>query len=111
MPLFEYRCPNGRVTERLAPTGAAVITCECGLPARRIPSAAVQLNPPTGAALRRQFGLYQEASQEIDHAYTKVETDLEQPVAAPPLWNMAKQRAKAILAAGEAPTGTNPLKE
>lgn len=111
MPIYEGMCLAGHHSEELLPMGTQAWTCRCGAPVRKAPSRFAQLNPPTGAALRSQFSLYREATAEIDHAYTRVETDLERPVQSPDLWNIAKSRAQAMVAAGEAPSLANPLKE
>ncbi len=110
MPLYEGMCLAGHNSEELLPMGTQAWTCRCGAPVQKRPSRFAQLNPPTGAALRSQFQLYQEASQEMDAAYTKVEAVEEHPIAAPNLWGIAKTRATAMIAAGEAPAGDNPLK-
>lgn len=39
MPIFEYRCPDGHVAERLVgSSGEAKTMCRCGKPATRIMS-------------------------------------------------------------------------
>lgn len=48
------------------------------------------------------FRRYTEATAEIDHAATRLEQN-GQTVETPPLWSLAKQRADAIVAAGENP--------
>lgn len=118
MPLYSYRCPQcGGCVDALravaerdnAPRCAACyVILEGHLHMVRVPTAGVQLNPPTGAALRSQFGLYKEATAEIDHAYTKVETVEERSIQAPNLWGQAKERAQAMVAAGEAPSMRQP---
>ena len=61
----------------------------------------VQVAPPTGAALRSNFKLVQEAGAEMDHA-AKRAVDNGQPYHEPNLWATAKARAEDMIQAGEA---------
>lgn len=104
MPLFEYLCSGGHVSERLLAEPEETLYCQCGRASVRIPSTFALLNPPTGAGLRNSFSLFQEATQEIDHHHTKAEATLEKPLPSPNLWKRAKHKAQAMVAAGEAPS-------
>lgn len=35
MPRYDYACPNGHVTERIAPMSQRQMVCECGFVAKR----------------------------------------------------------------------------
>ncbi|MCR4340465.1 MAG: hypothetical protein NUW01_11360, partial [Gemmatimonadaceae bacterium] len=100
---YEFACQTGHLSEELRPVGTTTIVCRCGADATRRPSRFSLGNPPTGAGLRSHFSLFQEASQEMGHAYSKAESDLERSIPAPDLWGQAKTRAKTMIAAGEAP--------
>lgn len=104
MPLYEYRCPAcGRLSEHLRPAGQHTAPCACGAEASRVPSRFALLNPPTGAGLRSRFSLFQEASQELNHAHVQAEAAQERALPPPDLWGAAKAKAQAMIAAGEAP--------
>ncbi len=62
-------------------------------PMSRVLTAAVQMNPPTGAAVRSQFRQFTEASQELAHAGVDTSS----------MFRQATTKANAMIAANEAP--------
>jgi hypothetical protein len=74
----------------------------CGFTANRLAANRVAVTIPE-VDMRGKFRRYEEASQEQEHTAMKVEQSTGQAVQAPPLWRMAKQKAQAMLARGEAP--------
>lgn len=104
MPVYEFRCPNDHRLEELCTFGIEEMPCRCGERAARIPSRfRIGSAPATGKEVRKQFRLFQEATQELDYAHVKAEVDLERPIPTPRLWGKAKERALQIINAGEAP--------
>jgi putative FmdB family regulatory protein len=102
MPLYDFRCPIGHWSELVRTIDTESVCCpECGEPAIRQHGAHRVSHQEPEADTRGMFRRYREATQEMDHAYSKVEASTGQPVQAPDLWGIAKQRAKAMIAAGE----------
>lgn len=107
--MYEFRCVGCEaIFEDLRPSGTDHALCACGRIAPRRPARFAVTHPPSGAGLRSRFQLFQEASQEIDHASSKVEADLERPVESPNLWRAARDTAQRMIAAGEAPVVQTP---
>lgn len=82
MPAYDYRCDRGHVTESRQGYDVTFIPCRCGLPAARLGVYRDQyMNAETGpklnikqpAASRQRVRDFREASQEIDHAYSKID--------------------------------------
>ena len=93
MPLYDFRCEQGHVTEAIRPVLTTYNQCpECGMCAERIYSNPATFTYPE-ADTRGMFRRFQEASAE-------------RPEGGPNLWGAAKQRAAAIERAGETPTAT-----
>ena len=94
MPYYEYRCPAGHVFEKRGGYEDAVAACACGEAASRNP---VNLTAIVGATVMKptkyRVSEFQEASAEVDYAYTKAESE-GQPVKRPDLWNAAKKEAR-----------------
>lgn len=91
MPLYAYCCRGcARQVEVFLPMADRDHGPACHGPMWRVPSAPRLVNAPTGAAVRSQFRLFQEASQELAHA--DVDTSH--------LWPEAKARARGLEADG-----------
>lgn len=103
MPLYDFRCANGHVMERIASRDSEEMLCTCGLPAQR--QAVNRINSIGFARTpldQRQYNLkeFQEASAEVEYAESK-HTDIEgKPVQGPSLWGAAKRKAKHLQSLG-----------
>ena len=87
MPLYDYACACGRVTESREGIGTEAIPCPCGRIAARVqvyrdqymqaetgPKGGTRSEPPRDEKdLRKPYAEYREASQEIDYAYSRVD--------------------------------------
>ena len=101
MPLYQFTCSHGHVNEALRPMSVTMIPCTCGVPALRVAAYRVAITGPQVDS-RNMYRRYDEASQEMAHVAER--TGTESPHGG--LWQAAKQRARAMVAAGEisAPT-------
>jgi hypothetical protein len=104
MPIYTYLCHRGHaLVDAIRPMECAEVPCpRCGGPMERSAANRVAVTIPE-IDMRGKFRRYEEATQEQEHLATKVEQSTGQAVQAPPLWRMAKQKAQAMLARGEAP--------
>ncbi len=118
MPVYDFSCEAGHTTESRQGRDTDVIPCPtCGLPAKResvyqdqsifgetVAKSHRRADVPLG---ERRYGnkvaLFQEASQEIDYAATKVERETGQSVKTPNYYKQGVKRAKRIKAGLEAP--------
>jgi len=87
MPLYDYACRCGRVTESREAMDVVLIRCKCGGMASRQgvyreqyiscetgPRGGLKVEPPKDEKdLRKPFAEYREASQELDYAYSRVD--------------------------------------
>ena len=102
MPLYLFRCPEGHEAERLVREyGADAVICDCGETAlRQLSLGAARIGiaeiPPDQR--RYDLSLFREATAEQDYAYSKVEREIGHDLPAPNLWQIAKRRAKEVLA-------------
>ncbi len=127
MPLYDYRCQNGHLFEELRPMEIETMPCRaCSLPANRVPfnririvkldvfeydgrdiKAAMQVTNGRleldSIQTRQKFRDYMDASQESNYLYEQAEKDLGTPIQSPDVWAAAKEGAKQIISAGEAP--------
>lgn len=97
MPLYDVECPAGHRREVLWPAGTESDACpEDGQATRRVYGyrAAIAVGPDPDT--RGMFRRFMEASQELDHGGYD----------GPSLWRAGKQRAAAMIEAGE-----NPVRE
>ncbi len=104
MPNYEFRCVRGCVSDLVRPLGTEQAACPfCGEPAARThaPSRFDVIGPTVDT--RGMFRRWQEATSEIDHGASKIEANTGEPVQTPNFWKQAKQKAAAMVAAGEAP--------
>ena len=101
MPLYIFGCDQGHHAERVRPMGTETIDCPvCSKPARRSVLHTFHVVGPT-VDTRGMFRRYQEASQEIDHSYSKIEESVGHPVQSPNYYKMGRRKAAALEAAGE----------
>jgi len=117
MPLYDYECSNEHVTEDRQGYDVTVILCpSCGDSAFRH---AVYLEqymqaetgprggqrgaptPRDQVDYRKDYQEFQEASQEVEHAYTKAEEETGAPIKRPDLWQQAKERSRAAFREGQ----------
>lgn len=100
MPIFDYRCVRGHLTEAIRSMDCSVIPCAvCQSPANRQATNRVAITTPE-VDMRGMFRRYTDATQDLDYRASQREAQGE-PVTTPPYWKLAKERARAITAAGE----------
>lgn len=109
MPIYDFACDGGHLTEAIRPMACEVIACRCGRDARR-----TGVNPGIGVVgpttdTRGMFRRYQEASAEMEDRAQRFERETGQAAPDNGLWRAAKQRAAAIERAGENPL--RPIRE
>lgn len=93
---------KGHVSELVRPLGTIGVPCPvCGAAAIKSEVHHIDVVGPT-VDTRGQFKRMMEASSEIDHAYTKVEQDRGVKLQSPSIYSQAKQKAHAMISAGEA---------
>ena len=97
MPLYRYVCPSGHTAERIRGFSERRTPCACGQMSVRseVNHFAVVGSEPFKES-RADVRCFQEASMEVDHAYTKAE-DKGMPVKRPNLWKKAKKNAAVRL--------------
>ena len=101
MPLFTFCCSNGHSFDALRGRDSSSLPCpECALPAER---QSVYRIGVTGFAVtpldQRQYNLreYQEATGELSYQHERaVDATQNANLPTPPLWQMAKARAKKL---------------
>lgn len=103
MPLYVYECPNHGRFEDLSPVALDALVCgDCDERMPRVYGYSMAITQPE-VDVRGMFRRFTEATAETDHAATRIERSTGQPVESPRLWQAAKARAQAIMAAGENP--------
>ncbi len=102
MPRYDFRCPQGCVTEVVTPMAVSRIKCACGTMAVRLAVYAEQTiigdtvaKPRLGSRAkdkngRWDLGIFQEASAEVAYAEDKA------GVKGPNLYQAGKQRAREL---------------
>lgn len=102
MPLYDYTCPDGHTHEFVRPLGTEAVACAtCRQEATRSRVHRIDVVGPT-VDTRGMYRRFTEATSEMDHAATRVEQTTGRAVASPPLWQVAKSRAKEMQRRGEA---------
>lgn len=105
MPRYDYTCPAGHVTESVRSVHVTAIQCFCHKTARRVaiyrdqyiscetgPKSGLKVEAPRDEKdLRKPFAQYQEAAQEVEYAYARVD---DPKVKAPDLYGEGIRRAK-----------------
>ena len=105
MPLYEFGCPAGHVTEkRTTDYGLYVIACGCGLDAERskvnrINFGGFASTTPGNADFSQDYRRFTEATAEIDYKATRLENE-GATVETPKLFKAAKSEALKMAAAG-----------
>lgn len=94
MPLYDYRCNSGHITEKLT-VGRDNIPCPiCGRLADRIKVYPVSFTfAPTQEKIGTKYNRFQEASAEIDYTCRKFENETNTKVPDLNLWQKAKEQA------------------
>lgn len=99
MPLFDFRCAAGHVTERLSPPGVEAIGCHCGQRAeRQLPRIAV--GHAVAGRMPGGFRRWDEASAEIEYGIAAVEQREGVTLDRPRLATAAKAKARRAMRAG-----------
>lgn len=102
MPIFDFHCSCGRVTEAIRPASTETVPCACGEPARRTGvNVGIGIVGPT-TDTRGMYRRFSEATAELGHAAARHEQQTGRPAPVPNLWQAAKRAAQARVAAGEA---------
>ena len=113
MPLYDFCCEKGHVTEMRAGLEVIALACPiCGRDAPRVPfyesqyisgetvAKGVTKASRAGNVIdkhgRTRVSLFQEASQEIDYHHRKAENEVGHELPGPPLYQEAKRRARRI---------------
>ncbi len=95
--MYEYRCPEGHVSELLKPRTVDVVACPCGSPARReqvyhIGVTGFAETPVLERDKRQTYREYIEAVNEVGDAYDRARANGD-PVQEPDYAAMARQQA------------------
>lgn len=109
MPVYDYLCDCGVVTEARRGINEEAIPCPaCGQVAKRQAVYRVSLStkglptlgPPDNYDKRQQFADFREASQEVDHAHKEQEKALGHAIEVPSYYEIGKARARELEKAG-----------
>ncbi len=117
MPLFDFVCSAGHVTEALRSSGVAVIDCACGEVAQRrsVNRVAAQIGAEAdwsspvrdGGKIRkpvseRKVSLrqYREATEQLEYEHHRAEESAGQTLTQPELFQQARRKADKLLAGG-----------
>ncbi len=102
-PTYDFLCSEGHSTESRQGYGVTTIPCRCGVEATRqsvYRQAHIGLAPlprdEQPSVSGRRLRLFQEASQERDYAYSKIEREIGHSIEAPNLYRQGIARAKVI---------------
>lgn len=103
MPTFDFRCASGHETEERVSRETRSVRCACGLRAQRKLSAPHLVGLGGRAPTPRDqkvlhVGEYQEAAQEIDHQWSRIEQASEGVISRPDYFGIANRRAQDVLA-------------
>ncbi len=104
-PVYDYLCSEGHSTESRQGYGVIAIPCQCGSEASRqsvYRQIQVGVVPTPRHEQRHSLKLFQEASQERDYAYSKIEREVGHSIEAPNLYRQGVARSK-VIKAGKAP--------
>lgn len=95
MPLYDFRCANGHVTEHLSPLGTDGGSCpRCGQPTKRlVGGAGVAFNIPPDPKYR--VSLAREAGEELAYQHTQRENEVGHPIKPVDYFSIARRRAAA----------------
>ena len=92
MPLYDFRCPEGHVTESRQGREVELISCPCGQPASRVSvyHFGIGGQPPP----RYRVSEFQEAAQEANYYHGRMEESKGEPIPRIDVVNAAKQKAR-----------------
>ena len=99
MPVYNWLCGAGHVTEARAARDTELRSCPCGLPAARQSVYAIGVSGFARTPIDQRLvkiGAFQEASAELEYEHSR-QTNVdgsERPT--PPLWQAAKAEAKRL---------------
>lgn len=98
MPLYDYVCPAGHVTESLQGREVTTISCSCGAPAQRqsVYRFAVTGDLPTQGGQQPKYPVsrLKEATEEATYYHERMENDRGRPIPRRPLLNIAAKQAR-----------------
>jgi hypothetical protein len=97
MPLYEYRCQAGHVTELLRPASVSSQRCSCGLDSQR---RSVYRTAQIGGEQTLPGRDFLEASEMIADQHQSFERREGVEAPPPPLYRMAKAKAERMLKQG-----------
>lgn len=115
MPRYDFECTAGHVSEYDVSRLTFTARCPCGGEARRR-LAVMQLITARAVVPKNQrvvhIGEYQEAAQETDYRWSKLEYEMDRPLERPDYFGVANGKAQDALAGKIAPPKgwTDPLK-
>ena len=95
MPIYEYRCGSGHVTELIRPVSSTSQRCSCGRVATRNSVYRTAISRPEERFAGRDF---LEASAEIEDKRASLERREGVPVKAPDFYKQAVEKVKRITA-------------
>ena len=95
MPLFDFHCSSGHVTEKLAPFATEVISCACGEPARRAEVNRILFG--FKGANGEKVSTFYEAASEAKHTYESTDDPAAKAATRPDIWRPAWYRARNAL--------------
>mgnify|MGYP001590476436 CR=1 FL=1 len=92
MPLYDFICPEGHVTERLGPFSLDLVACACGKPAHRAEVNRIMfgLNGARGERIQD----YYDAAAEAKYAYESTDDPEARAATRPDIWRPAFTRAR-----------------
>lgn len=92
MPIYDFECTQGHVTESRQGREVEIISCPCGEPARR--KRVYRVHIGGGPTTKFRLTEFQEANAEANYYHGKMENDRGQEIERRPLINMAAEKAR-----------------
>ena len=106
MPSFDFACSRGHVFEDSTSRETREVMCPCGRAASRLLSAPqiITQRATTPKSQRPlKYGQVQEAAQEVEHHWQKLESEMGTPLKRPDYFGAANRKAQDVLAGKTAP--------
>ena len=118
MPLFDFICADGHITERLRPASVHEVVCpQCGAPAQRgeVNLVSMQMGADAnwsplvrdGGRIRTSVNerpihlrQWREATEQLAYEHERAEESAQRKLPSPPLADIAIKRARAMQKAG-----------
>ena len=94
MPRYDFRCPDGHVTESLQAMGVGSIPCACGQEAVRL--SVYRFNLGGGLQPKYRVSEYQEAASEANYYHGRMEETKGEIIRPRDLVKEAKQKARSM---------------